>query len=134
MTILFAALAVGPAAASPEGGHGAVPNPIVFPVVGPYRYVRNPMYVAVFTALVGEVIFLRSPWLVAWAAVVAGCAALAVGVGDVVVVELVVAVVEVAVAAVRGEGPVRADPHDTSTSAVMATQRTGHCTYVSVLL
>src|SRR5204862_6608384 len=38
---------------------------------GLYRYVRNPMYVAVFTALVGEVIFFRSPWLVAWAAVVA---------------------------------------------------------------
>src|SRR5437879_4069974 len=38
---------------------------------GLYRYVRNPMYVCVFIALVGEVIFLRSPWLIAWAAVVA---------------------------------------------------------------
>jgi hypothetical protein len=41
MTILVAALAVGPAAASPERGHGAVPNPIVFPVVGPYRYTND---------------------------------------------------------------------------------------------
>jgi len=38
---------------------------------GLYRYLRNPMYVAVFTALVGEVLFFRSPWLVAWAAIVA---------------------------------------------------------------
>jgi len=38
---------------------------------GLYRYVRNPMYVAVFTALVGEVIFFRSPWLIVWVAVVA---------------------------------------------------------------
>jgi hypothetical protein len=41
MTILIAALAVGPAAASPERGHGVVPNPIVFPVVGPYRYTND---------------------------------------------------------------------------------------------
>ena len=38
---------------------------------GLYRYVRNPMYVAVFIALVGEVIFFRSPVLIAWAVVVA---------------------------------------------------------------
>ena len=38
---------------------------------GLYRYVRNPMYVSVFTALVGEIIFFRSPWLIVWAAVVA---------------------------------------------------------------
>ena len=38
---------------------------------GLYTYVRNPMYVAVFTALIGEVIFFRSPSLIAWAAVVA---------------------------------------------------------------
>ena len=56
------------------------------------------------------------------------------GVGNVVVGELVVEVVEVAGAAVLDECPVGADPHDTSTSAVIATQRTGHCTYVSVLL
>jgi protein-S-isoprenylcysteine O-methyltransferase Ste14 len=37
---------------------------------GPYRYVRNPMYVSVLTVLVGEVVFLRSPWLIVWAAVV----------------------------------------------------------------
>jgi peptidase M23-like protein len=40
LTILIAALALGPAAASP-GARGSVPNPIVFPVVGPYRYTND---------------------------------------------------------------------------------------------
>ena len=40
LTILITALALGPAAASP-GARGGVPNPIVFPVVGPYRYTND---------------------------------------------------------------------------------------------
>jgi hypothetical protein len=39
LVILAAALVAGPAAASPEAG--GVPNPIVFPVVGPYRYTND---------------------------------------------------------------------------------------------
>jgi protein-S-isoprenylcysteine O-methyltransferase Ste14 len=35
---------------------------------GLYRYVRNPMYVSVATALLGEVILFQSPWLIAWTA------------------------------------------------------------------
>jgi protein-S-isoprenylcysteine O-methyltransferase Ste14 len=35
---------------------------------GLYRYVRNPMYVSVATALLGEVILFQSPWLSAWTA------------------------------------------------------------------
>jgi hypothetical protein len=40
LTILIVALAAGSAAASPNVGRG-VPNPIVFPVVGPYRYTND---------------------------------------------------------------------------------------------
>jgi hypothetical protein len=40
LTILVVALAAGSAAASP-GASGSVPNPIVFPVVGPYRYTND---------------------------------------------------------------------------------------------
>jgi hypothetical protein len=39
-TILVAALAAGSAAAS-SGSGGVVPNPMVFPVVGPYRYTND---------------------------------------------------------------------------------------------
>ena len=45
LAILAAALIAGPAAASPEAGGsphaGAVRGPIVFPVVGPYRYTND---------------------------------------------------------------------------------------------
>lgn len=34
---------------------------------GLYRYVRNPMYVSVLTALLGEVLVFRSLWLIVWA-------------------------------------------------------------------
>lgn len=34
---------------------------------GLYRYVRNPMYLSVFTTLTGETLLFRSPWLIAWA-------------------------------------------------------------------
>lgn len=37
---------------------------------GLYRYVRNPMYVAVLTTLVGEALLLESAWVAAWAAFV----------------------------------------------------------------
>jgi hypothetical protein len=40
-TILVAALATGSAVASPGARDGTVPNPIVFPVVGPYRYTND---------------------------------------------------------------------------------------------
>jgi hypothetical protein len=40
LTVLVAALVVGPAAASPAR-HDAVPNPMVFPVLGPYRYTND---------------------------------------------------------------------------------------------
>jgi len=41
---------------------------------GPYRYVRNPMYVGVFTVLCGEALLVRSyallGWAVAWLAII----------------------------------------------------------------
>lgn len=37
---------------------------------GLYRYVRNPMYVAVLTTLVGETLLFESAWVAAWAALV----------------------------------------------------------------
>jgi hypothetical protein len=40
LTIVGAALAAGPAFASPDR-HEGVPSPIVFPVVGPYRYTND---------------------------------------------------------------------------------------------
>jgi hypothetical protein len=41
LTILIVALAAGSAAASPGARSGGVPNPMVFPVVGPYRYTND---------------------------------------------------------------------------------------------
>jgi protein-S-isoprenylcysteine O-methyltransferase Ste14 len=38
---------------------------------GLYRYVRNPMYVSVLAVLTGEIVLLRSVWLIAWTAVFA---------------------------------------------------------------
>ena len=40
LTILVTALAAGSAAAS-SGSSAGVPNPMVFPVVGPYRYTND---------------------------------------------------------------------------------------------
>jgi protein-S-isoprenylcysteine O-methyltransferase Ste14 len=37
---------------------------------GLYRHVRNPMYVAVVTTLVGEALLLESAWIAAWTALV----------------------------------------------------------------
>ncbi len=39
-------------------------------VAGPFRFVRNPMYVALLVILLGETILFLQPWLLAWAAVV----------------------------------------------------------------
>ncbi len=41
LTVLIAALAAGPALAAARTGGGGVPDPIVFPVVGPYRYTND---------------------------------------------------------------------------------------------
>ena len=38
---------------------------------GLYQFVRNPMYVSVVTALVGEILLFDSPWLVVWAGILA---------------------------------------------------------------
>ncbi|GIE94813.1 methyltransferase family protein [Paractinoplanes rishiriensis] len=45
-------------------------------VGGPYRFVRNPMYVAVVLAIVGQTLLLGS-WALTWYAVVAGAAMVA---------------------------------------------------------
>lgn len=54
---------------------GGTPAPIDAPrrlvVRGPYRVVRNPMYVAVLTVIAGWVVLLRAPVLVAYGAAVA---------------------------------------------------------------
>src|SRR3954463_2781731 len=39
-------------------------------VVGPYRYVRNPMYLAVLAIIVGQALLFASWWTVAYAGVV----------------------------------------------------------------
>jgi protein-S-isoprenylcysteine O-methyltransferase Ste14 len=36
-------------------------------VLGPYRYVRNPMITGVLTLLAGEAAFFGSPWILVWA-------------------------------------------------------------------
>jgi hypothetical protein len=41
LVLPLAALLAGPALASPDDRTGAVPNPFVFPVVGPYRYTND---------------------------------------------------------------------------------------------
>jgi protein-S-isoprenylcysteine O-methyltransferase Ste14 len=38
-------------------------------VRGPFRLVRNPMYVGVLTMIAGESMLFASPWLAAWAAI-----------------------------------------------------------------
>ena len=38
-------------------------------VTGLYRYVRNPMYLGVLTAIFGEVSFFQSPWLLLYAGI-----------------------------------------------------------------
>ena len=54
---------------------GGTPAPIDAPkavvAVGAYRYVRNPMYLGVITALAGETLLFRSPTLAAYTALLA---------------------------------------------------------------
>lgn len=40
-------------------------------VGGLYRYVRNPMYVAIFSAVIGQALIFGDPWLLLYAAVMA---------------------------------------------------------------
>ncbi|TDD17913.1 methyltransferase family protein [Nonomuraea diastatica] len=47
----------------------AAPDRLV--VGGFYRYVRNPMYVAIFAAIVGQAMVFGDPWLLVYAAVMA---------------------------------------------------------------
>ena len=61
--------------------HGrGTPAPIDAPrrlvVGGPYRVIRNPMYVAVLSVIAGQVALFRAPALLAYGAAVAGCFAL----------------------------------------------------------
>jgi len=44
-------------------------------VGGPYRYVRNPMYLAVVAVIVGQALLLGQPGLLGYAAVVGGAMA-----------------------------------------------------------
>lgn len=50
--------------------------PTEFVVHGPYRYVRNPMYVGAFFAIVGLGLIMRSPAMLLFVLVPATCAAL----------------------------------------------------------
>jgi len=56
------------------------PAPIDAPrrlvVRGPYRWVRNPMYVAVLAVILGQALWFRAPGLLLYGAVVAACFAL----------------------------------------------------------
>jgi len=54
-----------------RGTPGPWDAPRHFVAVGPYRWVRNPMYLAVFLVLVGEVLLFLSAPLLAYLAVVA---------------------------------------------------------------
>jgi protein-S-isoprenylcysteine O-methyltransferase Ste14 len=58
---------------------GGTPAPVAptrrLVVGGPYRYVRNPMYLAVVAVIVGQALLLGQPGLLAYAAVVGGATA-----------------------------------------------------------
>lgn len=45
-------------------------------VVGPYRFVRNPMYVAVVAIILGQAVLFGSWWALGWAVLVAAAVAL----------------------------------------------------------
>lgn len=45
-------------------------------IVGPYRFVRNPMYIAVVAIILGQAVLFGSGWVVLWGAAVAVAVAL----------------------------------------------------------
>ena len=45
-------------------------------VVGPYRFVRNPMYLAVVAIILGQAVLFGNGWVVVWAVAVAAAVAL----------------------------------------------------------
>ena len=49
-----------------KGTPAPIDAPIFLVREGPYRWVRNPMYIGVFSVLAGEVILFHSPWLLAY--------------------------------------------------------------------
>jgi protein-S-isoprenylcysteine O-methyltransferase Ste14 len=54
-----------------KGTLAPVDPPRVVVRTGPYRVVRNPMYLSVLIALGGEALLFPSAWLIVWAAIVA---------------------------------------------------------------
>jgi protein-S-isoprenylcysteine O-methyltransferase Ste14 len=55
-----------------KGTPAPIDAPKVLVVEGPYRWVRNPMYIAVLSVVIGEAILFRSFLLVGYALLVAG--------------------------------------------------------------
>ncbi len=55
-----------------QGTPAPIDPPKTLVAEGPYRHVRNPMYVAVLTVLAGEVVFFEAPALLVYTALVFG--------------------------------------------------------------
>src|SRR5579864_3901360 len=55
-----------------KGTPAPIDAPKVLVVEGPYRWVRNPMYIAVLSVVIGEAILFRSFLLIGYALLVAG--------------------------------------------------------------
>ena len=49
-----------------QGTPAPIDPPKKLVVSGPYRFTRNPMYVAVFCVILGEAVFFASSWLLAY--------------------------------------------------------------------
>jgi protein-S-isoprenylcysteine O-methyltransferase Ste14 len=54
-----------------RGTPAPIAAPNVFVGRGPYRYVRNPMYIGLLTSIIGIAIAYASPWVLAYAVLVA---------------------------------------------------------------